>query len=80
MPLMALASTAIDEVSVALVPHSSGAWHRLVRDLPPVQPKPRKGVVATLVSHLHTDPVCCRHAPGPLADQQAQACTQLIAC
>lgn len=36
------------------------------------QPKHRDAVIETMVHYLHTDPVCCRHEPGKLADLQHQ--------
>ncbi len=40
------------------------------------QPKDRESVVETMLQYLHTDPVCCRHEPGKLADLQHTVRTQ----
>lgn len=34
------------------------------------QPKDREAVIEAMLQYLHTDPVCCRHEPGKLADRQ----------
>ncbi len=34
------------------------------------QPKSREAVIETMLQYLHTDPVCCRHEPGKMADLQ----------
>lgn len=37
------------------------------------QPKERGDVIEAMLQYLHTDPVCCRHEPGKLANLQHKA-------
>ncbi|GAB4821896.1 hypothetical protein N2152v2_008942 [Parachlorella kessleri] len=42
------------------------------------QPKDRESVIETMLEYLHTDPVCCRHEPGKLADLQQKVYEPIV--